>query len=272
MKTKKRTELDTLIESLREQGVEGARIAFVLGSGLGAFADRIQNARVISYEDLPGMPQSSVPGHAGKLVVGELDGVQVVCQQGRVHLYEGWSVEEATRCVRALCAIGVESVVLTNAAGGSNPDWTVPTLMLIEDHLNFQGRAYIAPSQSGFLNPYDAKLGEALLQGAATAGVSMQRGIYAGLLGPTYETPSEVKMFRKMGASAIGMSTVNEALAASANGARVAAISCITNFGAGITGEKLSHEEVVDAGKQIADDFCALLEAAIKPLTAALDN
>ena len=271
MKTENRTELDTLTKSLREHGVEGARIAFVLGSGLGAFADRIQNARVISYEDIPGMPRSSVPGHAGKLVVGELSGVKVVCQQGRVHLYEGWSVEEATRCVRALCAIGVESVLLTNAAGGANADWTIPTLMLIEDHLNFQGRAYVAPSQAGFLNPYDTKLGQALNQASKETGVELRRGVYAGLLGPTYETPAEVRMFAKMGASAIGMSTVNEALAASANGARVAAISCITNFGAGITGEKLNHEEVVDAGKQIADDFCSLLEAAIKPLTAALD-
>jgi purine-nucleoside phosphorylase len=272
MKTMKKTELDTLIGSLRNQGVEGARVAFVLGSGLGAFADRIKNAKVISYEDLPGMPRSAVPGHAGKLVVGELSGVKVVCQQGRVHLYEGWSVEEATRCVRALCAIGVESVVLTNAAGGANADWTVPTLMLIEDHLNFQGRAYIAPSQAGFLNPYDAELGKALLQASKETGVALQRGVYAGLLGPTYETPSEVQMYRKLGASAIGMSTVNEALAARANGARVAAISCITNFGAGITGEKLSHEEVVDAGQQIADDFCSLLQAAIKPLIAALDS
>ncbi len=272
MKTMKKTDLDTLTHSLREQGVEGARIAFVLGSGLGAFADRIDNARVISYEDLPGMPRSSVPGHAGKLVVGELSGVKVVCQQGRVHLYEGWSVEEVTRCVRALCAVGVESVVLTNAAGGSNPDWSVPTLMLIEDHLNFQGRSYIAPSQAGFLNPYDAELGKALTAASDASGVGLRRGVYAGLLGPTYETPSEVGMYRRMGASAIGMSTVNEALAARAAGARVAAVSCITNMGAGITGEKLSHEEVVDAGKQIADDFCSLLEAAIKPLTAVLDS
>ncbi len=272
MKTKRRTELSKLVDSLRTQGVEGAKFAFVLGSGLGAFADRIENAQVISYENLPGMPRSAVPGHAGKLVVGELAGVKVVCQQGRVHLYEGWSVEEVTRCVRAFCEVGIEGLLITNAAGGVNADWTVPTLMLIEDHLNCQGRAYVSPSQAGFLNPYDAKLGRAITQAAQDVNVPLERGVYAGLLGPTYETPAEVRMLRWMGASAVGMSTVNEAIAAHANGVRVAAISCITNFGAGITGEKLSHDEVVDAGKKIAGDFSSLLQASVARLMAALES
>jgi purine-nucleoside phosphorylase len=272
VKATTRNDLGTLVDSLRAQGVGGARLAFVLGSGLGGFADRIENPRVLAYEDLRGMPRSAVPGHAGKLIVGELAGTKVVCQQGRVHLYEGWSVEEVTRCVRAFAAIGVQGVLLTNAAGGVNGEWSVPTLMHISDHLNLQGKAYIAPSQAGFVNPYDPELGAALQKGAGDSGVQLRSGIYAGLLGPTYETPSEVRMLGKFGASAIGMSTVNEALAAHACGARVAAVSCITNLGAGITGEKLSHEEVVEAGKQIAEDFCALLAASVPHLRAALER
>ena len=270
MKTQASSQLDRLVKSLAARNVEGARLAFVLGSGLGAFADRIEKVEVLPYEELEGMPRSAVPGHAGKLVIGELSGVRVVCQQGRVHLYEGWSVEEVTRCVRALCALGVRGVVLTNAAGGVNETWPVPTLMRIEDHLNLQGRAHLAPSQAGFASPYDAELGAALDEASKACGVSLQRGLYAGLLGPTYETPSEVRMLRKFGASAIGMSTVNEALSAHAAGARVAAVSCITNMGAGITGEKLDHQEVVDAGKQIAEDFCTLLAAAVPHLDRSL--
>lgn len=271
VKTQQRAQLEQLTESLASRNVEGARLAFVLGSGLGAFAERIENAEVLPYEELAGMPRSSVPGHAGQLVLGELSGVRVVCQQGRAHLYEGWNVEEVTRCVRALCALGVRGVVLTNAAGGVTGEWPVPTLMRIEDHMNMQGRAYLSPSQAGFASPYDAGLGGALDEASGVCGVKLERGIYAGLLGPTYETPSEVRMLREFGASAIGMSTVNEALSAHAAGAKVAAISCITNHCAGITGEKLDHQEVVDAGKQIAEDFCKLLETAVPYLDGALE-
>lgn len=260
-----------LAASLRELDLGSPRIAFVLGSGLGAFADRIEDARIVPYADIDGMPRSSVPGHEGRLVCGELAGVRVICQQGRVHLYEGWTVEEVTRCVRALVSIGVEAVCLTNAAGGANASFRVPSLMRVTDHLNFQGRSLVAPSEAAFGSPYDERLGEALHRAAEESGVELLRGVYAGLLGPTYETPAEVRMLRWMGADAIGMSTVNEALAARTAGARVAAISCITNLGAGITGEKLAHDEVVEAGARIADDFCGLLQAAIPHLAHELE-
>ena len=263
---------DELVSSLHGLGLGSPKIAFVLGSGLGAFAERIQDARSIAYSEIEGLPRSSVPGHEGKLVAGVMNGVPIVCQQGRVHLYEGWSVEEVTRCVRALVELGVRGVVLTNAAGGVNETWPVPTLMRISDHMNFQGRSLVPPSRSGFQSPYDTALGEALDRASEESGVTLRRGVYAGLTGPTYETPAEVRMLRKMGADAIGMSTVNEALAARAAGARVAAISCITNLGAGITGEKLNHEEVVEAGREIAESFCKLLETAIPHLASELTS
>lgn len=260
-------DLARLVEALRQRGAAEARVAFVLGSGLGAFADAFEGARVVPYAELPGMPASAVPGHAGRLVLGRVAGVAVLALQGRAHLYEGWSVREATRAVRAAAGLGVRAVVLTNAAGGLVPEWGVPSLMALEDHLNLQGRAPLAASERGLGTPYDPALRAALERAARGVGVELRHGIYAGLLGPTYETPSEVRMLRRSGAQAVGMSTVQEALAAHAAGARVAAVSCITNLAAGITGEKLDHGEVVEAGRQAASSFQALLEAAT-PLLA----
>jgi purine-nucleoside phosphorylase len=262
-------DLPRLMDALREHGAQEARVAFVLGSGLGAFADAFEAARAVPYADLVGMPTSSVPGHAGRLVLGRLSGVSVLALQGRAHLYEGWSVREATRAVRALAGLGVGTFLLTNAAGGLVPEWGVPGLMAIVDHVNLQGRAPLAGSERGTGTPYDAALVEILAAAARGAGVELQRGVYAGLMGPTYETPAEVRMLRRFGAHAVGMSTVQEALAAHASGARVAAVSCITNLAAGITGEKLDHAEVVEAGRQAAASFQALLVAATPGFAAS---
>lgn len=266
-KTASAKDIDRLTESLRKHGVGRVELAFVLGSGLGQFVERIANARVIPYAEIDGMPQSSVPGHAGKLVVGEIAGVRVLAQQGRVHLYEGWSEHEVTRAVRAFARVGVRGVVLTNAAGGMRRDWTPPTLMRLVDHVNLQGRTPLARSESGRGCPYDPAFGEALDEAAPTANVTLERGVYAGLLGPTYETPAEVRMLEWLGADAVGMSTVCEAVAAHAAGMKVAAISCITNLAAGISAGPLSHAEVVEVGKQASARFCGLLEAAT-PLLA----
>lgn len=252
--------VEQLAASLRKHGVGAVDVAFVLGSGLGAFAERIEDARRIPYAELDGMPQSKVVGHAGQLVVGRIGARRVLAQQGRVHLYEGWRVDEVTRAVRAFVRVGCAEVVLTNAAGGLRREWAPGTLMAISDHLNLQGRSPLKHAECGYASPYDAALLAKLGSAAREVGVELQQGVYAGLLGPTYETPAEIAMLRKLGADAVGMSTVAEALAARASGARVAGVSLITNFAAGITGEKLSHEEVMTAGREAAGRFSALLE------------
>ncbi len=257
--------LADLVEQLKAHDVGRAQIAFVLGSGLGAFADRVENAKVIPYGEIAAMPKSTVPGHAGELVLGEIDGVPVVLQKGRVHLYEGHDPRVVTRCVRAFAALGIRNLVLTNAAGGIESDWEVPTLMRITDHINMQGGAPLLREEARIENPYDDDLGAALEKAASVAQVPLQSGIYFGVLGPSYETPAEVNMMRWSGASAIGMSTVQEASAARAAGMRVAAISTITNPAAGISKTPLNHAEVVEAGRLISERFCKLL-AAFVPL------
>ena len=259
-----------LAASLAKHGVEGVDVAFVLGSGLGVFAERIEKARVIPYTDLEGMPMSSVPGHAGKLVLGEIRGVRVVAQQGRVHLYEGWSADDVTRCVRALARCGVVRVVLTNAAGGLHKDWPPGTLMRIVDHVNMQATTPLAASEAGITTPWDRELGSVIDGVAQRQKLKLVRGVYAGLLGPTYETPSEVRMLAWVGADAVGMSTVAEALAARASGMKVAGISCITNYAAGITQDVPNHEEVIEVGKRAAKAFSDLLEAAVPELAQVL--
>ncbi|MEM7305150.1 MAG: purine-nucleoside phosphorylase [Planctomycetota bacterium] len=263
--------VDALQRELRERGFDGATLALVLGSGLGAFAERLDDARSIAYEELEFLPKSAVPGHAGRLVLGTLGGVRVLVQQGRVHLYEGWSAAEVTRAVRAFAALGCRGLVLTNAAGGVRPEWEPGTLMRITDHLNLSGRSPVGASERANGSPYDAELGQALRRAAAEAGVPLEAGVYAGNLGPAYETPAEVRMARWMGADAVGMSTVAEACAAAASGLRVAAISCITNHAAGITAEPLSHDEVVETGRAVAERFSRLLEHAVPELAAVLD-
>ena len=255
--------LEELSTSLAAHGVGRAKVALVLGSGLGAFADSLAGSRVVPYEEIDSMPRSSVPGHAGQLVLGEVGGVPVVIQQGRVHLYEGWQASEVTRCVRAFGLLGIESLLLTNAAGGLEAEWKIPALMRLTDHLNLQGRAPLRAGEGGMGCPYDPELGAILDRTAEEQGIELHRGVYAGLLGPSYETPAEIRMLRWAGAQAVGMSTVAEAAAAHASGMKVAAISTITNHAAGITGEALSHEEVVEAGRQVAERFCALLGAVV---------
>ena len=269
MTTTARTELDELTESLRAFGAEGAEVALVLGSGLGVFAERLDGAQAVPYADLAGMPRSRVAGHAGRLVLGEVDGVRVLVQQGRVHLYEGWSASDVARAARAFCRVGVRAVVLTNAAGGLRADWPGGTLMRVTDHLNLQHATPLSAAEAGVGNPYDPAVGEALDEAAREAGVQLERGVYAGLAGPSYETPAEVRMLREAGADAVGMSTVAEALAAHAEGARVAGVSLVTNPGAGLAAGALSHDEVVAAGAAAADRFCALLEASVRRVAAA---
>jgi len=254
--------VDELATSLAAHGATGARIAYVLGSGLGAFAERLEGARAIGFDELPGMPRAGVTGHAGRVVMGHLSGVPVLAQQGRAHLYEGWSPATVTRSVRAYAKLGVEVLVLTNAAGGLVVDWRIPTLMRIEDHVNLQGRTPLALDERGVGCPYDPRAGDALDRTARELGIELHCGVYVGLLGPSYETPAEIRHLVTIGGHAVGMSTVCEAQAGHAAGMRVAAISCISNAGAGLVPGALNHAEVVEAGRVMADSFGRLLEAS----------
>ena len=259
-----------LAAELEARGLGGAEIAFVLGSGLGALAELLSEPVSVAFAELDLLPQARVQGHAGRIVAGTLGGVRVLVQQGRVHLYEGRSPGEVARCVRAFAALGCRALVLTNAAGGLREAWSPGALMRIEDHVNLQGRAVLEPGEVGRGSPYDRALGLALEAGARDADVALVAGVYAGLLGPSYETPAEVRMLRWLGADAVGMSTVAEAAAGAAAGLRVAGLSLITNPAAGITERKLAHAEVVQAGREASGRLARLLAAAVPHMAAAL--
>jgi len=260
-----------LAEELASRGMERFELAVVLGSGLGAFAEQLDKINVLSFQDLTAMPASRVPGHAGRFVLGELAGVRVLVQEGRVHLYEGWSSGEVTASVRAYAQLGARTLLLTNASGGLIRGWKPPCLMRIEDHVDLQGHPPLRPGEEGRGTPYDQEAGRALDEAAAEVGIELRRGTYAGVLGPAYETLAEIRMLMGMGVQAVGMSTVAEASVGHAAGLRVAALSAITNPAAGIGELTLDHSAVVAAGNALSGDMCALLAAAI-PRLAALNG
>lgn len=216
------------------------------------------------------MPRTAVAGHAGEVFVGELGGARVLAQVGRAHLYEGWDAREVTRTVRAYRELGARAFVLTNAAGSLRREWPAGTLMRIDDHLNLQGRSPLARSEAGCARVWDAELGGALERGARDANVALQHGVYAALLGPAYETPAEIRFLARFGADAVGMSTVQEALAARAGGARVCGVSLLSNLAAGLAPAPLSHDEVVAEGRRSSERFSDLLEAAVPHLVRTL--
>jgi purine-nucleoside phosphorylase len=239
-------------------------VGVVLGSGLAAFGERLEQR--IGYEQIPGMPIPRVAGHPGQLRCGTIDGVAVACLQGRVHLYEGHSPADVVFGVRLLAALGCRAVVLTNAAGGIAPHLAAGDRLLIRDHLNLTGHNPLAGSRidahTPFVdmsNAYDGRLGELALAAARDVEVELEQGVYAGLLGPSYETPAEIRMLRALGADAVGMSTVLEVIALRQLGVRVAAISCITNLAAGISPVPLDHAEVQAIAARTAAPFVALL-------------
>lgn len=242
-------------------------IGVVLGSGLGAFGDTLAGLVKVPYAEIPGMPQSTVIGHAGNLCLGEIAGGQIACLQGRVHLYEGHDLDTATFGVRLLARLGCRAVLLTNAAGGINPTFAPGDLMLIADHLNLTGRNPLVGPNDDAMGPrfpdmtaaYDPALREAAHAAARQFGTTLREGVYAALLGPTYETPAEVRMLRTLGADAVGMSTVPEVIALRHQGVRVGGVSCITNLAAGISPTPLDHAEVEATAKRTRDAFVALL-------------
>lgn len=233
--------------------------AIVLGSGLGPLADAVEVSREVPFADV-GLPVSTVPGHAGKFIFGTLDGAEVVLMKGRVHLYEGHSPQTVTAGVRWLTEHGVRSLILTNAAGTLNPDFPPGEWMMLSDHLNLTGRSPLQGAHFQDLSEaYDAAWRARFRQSAEQLGVPLHEGVYAGNRGPQYETPAEVRMLRAMGADAVGMSTVLEAIQARALGMRVAAFSCLTNWAAGMNAQPLDHHEVMETGQQASAAMIRLL-------------
>ncbi len=229
----------------------------VLGSGLGHVGDHLleQGGRAIAFEEIPGFPCSSVPGHAGRLVLGSHEGVAVAVLQGRLHFYEGHNIETITRPVRTLLALGVQNLLLTNASGGVNRSFRVGDLMLIEDHISMLPIRLLGDQDDPVWNTELCAKAEAT---ARSLGIQLQRGVYAAMPGPTYETAAEVRMMRVLGADTVGMSTVPEAVAAAEN-ARVVGISCITNAAAGLSDQPITHDHVAEVGQLVSRDFGRLV-------------
>ena len=251
---------------LRERGA-APQLGLVLGSGLGAVAEGLAHVFTVPYADIPGMPTARVSGHEGRLWLGELGGVRVACLQGRVHAYEGHTVSDVCFGVRLLAAIGCHTVLLTNAAGGLGAGMAPGDLMLITDHINLTGLNPLVGPNFDALGPrfldmsyaYDRQLQTEARAAARDTGIALKEGIYAGLLGPTYETPAEVRMLGTLGASAVGMSTVLETIAARHLGVRVGGMSCITNLAAGISAHPLSHAEVKETADKVTERFQSLI-------------
>jgi len=254
-------------------------VGLVLGSGLGGLADTLEDRVAIPYHDIPGWPQSTVVGHSGQLVIGHLEGKVVVAQQGRAHFYEGYSLQQVTFPMRVMHFMGVKNVILTNAAGGVNKSYKTGDLMLLNDHINFVGMVgnnplvgpnddSIGPRFLGMVHTYDAKLRAAAKQVAAAEGINLHEGVYACLSGPNFETPAEIRMLRTIGADAVGMSTVHEALVARHGRMRVLAFSGITNRAIDTVDSdaETSHEEVLEAGTILVPKLTTLLRGVLRAL------
>lgn len=246
-------------------------IGVVLGSGLGAFADALSDAIAIPYSQIPHFPESTAIGHAGRLVIGRVAGVAIAAMQGRVHLYEGYSAGEVAFPIRVFERMGIQSVILTNAAGGINENYGQGALVLIRDHINLQGcNPLVGPNDERF-GPrfpdmsfaYSKKLRHMAREEAGELGIAQHEGVYVGLLGPSYETPAEIRYLRTIGADLVGMSTIAEVIAARQMSMEVLAISCVTNMAAGILDLVLSHSEVMETGERVGEQFEALLRAII---------
>jgi len=258
-------------EWLRGRGCGGADVAVVLGSGLGDFADHLGEAASIPYGDIPHFPASRVMGHAGKLVAGTLAGKKVLAFSGRVHVYEGHDMATATFAMRTVGRLGIPRVILTNAAGGISPNCARGALMVIDDHINLMGNNPLVGANDdrfGLRFPdmtyvYSPKLRGLADETAKAIGVTIQHGVYIAVLGPSYETPAEIRAFRTLGADAVGMSTVPEAIVLRHMGVEVLGMSCITNAAAGVFPQPLHHSEVMETTQQVKGQFIALLEGII---------
>jgi purine-nucleoside phosphorylase len=262
------------LEFIQSRSKIQPRIGLILGSGLGSIAERVTESVTIPYSQIPHFHAPSVEGHAGQLILGKMAGVPIVLLQGRFHFYEGHSMSEVVFPTRVIARLGIQVLLLTNAAGGVNTRYRAGDLMFIEDHINLMGdNPLMGPNLSEYgprfpdlTEAYDKKLMEVMKKTAAELAIPVQTGVYAGLRGPTYETPAEVRMLRTLGADAVGMSTVPETVAANHLGIRVAGISCITNQAAGLSPHKLSHEEVMETSRQAAEKMKNLITTVVPRL------
>lgn len=247
------------------------KVGLILGSGLNDLADEITDAVAIPYKEIPHFPSSTAPGHKGQLVIGMLQGTQVITMQGRFHHYEGYDMKVIAFPIRVMKLLGVETLILTNAAGGVNTSFSPGDLMLITDHIKFGGgHPLIGPNDSEFgvrfpdmSKAYTPELQNVVKKAATGLGIKLQEGVYTYLTGPCYETPAEIRMLRTLGADAVGMSTVPEVITASHAGMKVLGISCISNMAAGILDQPITEEEVIEAGQQVKGTFARLLKEII---------
>lgn len=250
------------------------QIGLILGSGLGAIADQIKDAEFYNYNEIPNFPISTVEGHAGRLVIGNFQGKQVIAMQGRFHFYEGYNMQEVTFPVRVMKLLGVEKLIVTNAAGAVNKDFTPGDLMLINDHINLSGsNPLFGKNLSEFgtrfpdmSNAYDKDLRNKVKEIAKNLNIELREGVYTMFTGPTYETPAEIRMARILGSDAVGMSTVPEVIVANHSGMKVLGISCMTNMAAGILEQPLNHEEVMETSERVRENFITLITNIIKEI------
>ena len=258
---------------IKNQGVDTLEVGLILGSGLGELADEIEDRVVIQYTDIPSFPVSTVEGHAGQLVCGTLGGKKVIALQGRFHYYEGYTMEVVTFPIRVMSELGVESMIVTNAAGGVNRDFTPGDLMMITDHINFFGTNPLIGANDEEQGPrfpdlsqaYDLEYQTFIKEAASELDLPLKEGVYFGMTGPTYESPAEIRMINTLGGDSVGMSTVPEVIVARHAGIRVAGISCITNFAAGLGGE-LNHEDVIEVSTKIRSSFKSLVVTLLEKM------
>lgn len=263
--------VENAARTIRARASDEARIAIVLGSGLGAFAEEFHDAVRLPYREIPGFVSSTAEGHAGSLVIGKVENVPVLAMQGRVHYYEGYSLEEVTFPIRTFKLLGINTLILTNAAGGVDVQLNQGALMVISDHLNLMGVNPLRGPNDERFGPrfpdlsevYSRELQELVIEESRALGITTRRGIYAALAGPSYETPAEIHMLRAFGADAVGMSTVPEAIVARHMGMKVLGISCITNMAAGISENPINHAEVMETGQRVREIFTQLLRRVI---------
>jgi purine-nucleoside phosphorylase len=263
--------LKETVDSIRARCSSQPALGLILGSGLGAYADRFEDRTIIPFGDLPHFPHSTAAGHSGNLVIGKAEELAAVALQGRVHLYEGYTMEQVAYPARVLGCLGIRTLIVTNAAGGINLDFRPGDLMLITDHINMMGaNPLVGPNidELGLRFPdmseaYSGVLRKIAVDVARQRSINLREGVYVGLCGPSYETPAEIRMYRMLGADAVGMSTVPEVIAAGHMGIRVLGISCISNMAAGILPRKLTHQEVIETTERMKDKFLSLLQGII---------
>ncbi|TDX51181.1 purine-nucleoside phosphorylase [Orenia marismortui] len=271
MPSKTMQKIQESVNYIKDQAGITPEIALILGSGLGVLADEIENKTEIPYVDIPNFPVSTVEGHAGQLVLGDLEGKKVVAMQGRFHYYEGYDMSFITFPVRVMKILGAEKLLVTNSAGGANRHFNVGDFMIISDHINFTGTNPLIGANEDELGPrfpdmseaYNKDLIELAERVADDKGITVKKGIYVGFSGPTYETPAEIRMIQVLGGDAVGMSTVPEVIVANHMGMDILGISCITNMAAGILPQPLGHEEVIETAKRVKPKFIELVRGII---------